>query len=231
MVLYLIKDSIMKKFLYTLAALSILISSSQSFAYVYSFSNHTQYPIFVAIKLCCAFEKIITKLVKPNRMITFAHGEDFPNIKFGYCLQSIAYVKNPIEEDIVDPATAPWQEVNTTWIKSEAYENILEFAESVGETTEGTAKLITEAVLAAETGGASAGATAAATKAKDALKKMADSTKEEGKSSKSIFPSLGLGKFGKGLAKLVAITTCRDRHWDIREYENGIIRFESKIQQ
>jgi len=228
----------MKKLLYILIALGTLMSSCPSFAYLYTFSNHTPYPIFVGIKLCCAFEKLITKVVKPNRMISFVHGEDFPSIKFGYCLQSISYIKNPSKGNMLYPTTSPWREINTTWVKNEAYDDIIEFAESLGSTAEATAKLVTEAVLAAETGGASVGASGAAKKAKDAMgkivsssKKESDSSSNEDSSSKSLFPSLGLGKFSKGLAKLVAITTCRDRHWDILEDEDGQIRFISKIQQ
>lgn len=218
--------------------LFLLMCGSQSFAYRYTFSNHTSYPMLIGIKLCCAFEDLVVKKVKPDRMATFIHGKDFPNVKFGYCLQSISYVKNPTLKNKVKPETAPWTEINTTWEKTAIYDTIIEFAETVGEGTEVAGKAAVKIAAASMTGGASAAAEGAAkgaeaaasatTKAMDVAKKIITTSETNSGSQKS---SGLLGKFSKGLAKLVSITTCRDRHWDIYENEDGTPNFVSKVQQ
>src|SRR5688572_10132938 len=85
----------------------LLFSQSALFAYRYTFSNHTPYTLFVGIKLCCAFEDLMGKVVKPNKMVTFVHGQDFPIEKFGYCLQSISFVKDPTFKNRIRPDKAP----------------------------------------------------------------------------------------------------------------------------
>ncbi len=220
----------------------VFVSHVPLHGYRYTFSNHTEHTLLVGIKLCCAFEELTIKTVKPNKMITFVHGKDFPNVKFGYCLQSISYVKNPTLKNKIKPETAPWREINTSWIKSETYNDILDFAESLGYTAESTGKLITTMVIASSTGGASIPATMASAQGASTLKDLIASTPETENPQEENPPakaapsatentSLGLAGFARGLAKLVSVTTCRDRHWDIYEDENGKIMFTSKIQQ
>lgn len=197
------------------------------YGYRYTFSNHTDIPIFVAIKLCCLFEDLIIKLVQPHKMITFVHGKDFPNIKFGYCLQSISYIENPTEEDIADPETAPWKEINFTWEKSDTYEDSLEFAEAVGSGVEEGAQAITELAMHVSTGGATVPISAVAGGAHE----VASITKPNTKPYSPKKRSFGLGRITRGLTKLIFTSTCRDRHWDIFENEDKSIIFVSKIQQ
>src|SRR5689334_15890198 len=109
-----------KNIAYMITFIPLIVASHLPLqGYRYTFSNHTEHTLLVGIKLCCAFEELIVKPVKPNKMITFVHGKDFPNIKFGYCLQSISYVKNPTLKNKIKPETAPWREIHTSWIKSE----------------------------------------------------------------------------------------------------------------
>jgi hypothetical protein len=210
-----------------------LTSASSLHAYRYTFSNHTQYPLLVGVKLCCAFENLVSKVVKPDRMITFVHGEDFPDIKFGYCLQSISYVKNPTLKNKIKPETAPWTEINTTWLKTETYNDIVDFAEALGEGAEETGKLIAKLAVTAGTASVTGGASLTA----GAVKEGISQTTKENPPTKTTAPaekksrSFSLGKISKGLAKLISITTCRDRHWDIYEDDNGKIIFMSKVQQ
>lgn len=215
--------------------LLVLASASSLHAYRYTFSNHTQYPLLVGIKLCCAFEDLVSKIVKPDRMITFVHGQDFPDIKFGYCLQSISYVKSPTLKNKLKPETAPWTEINTTWLKTESYNDIIDFAEALGEGAEETSKLIAKLAVtagtASATGGASLAAGAAAEGGSQVINATASEATETAQPTKKKSRSFGLGKISKGLAKLISITTCRDRHWDIYEDENGKIIFVSKVQQ
>src|SRR5690606_18432790 len=173
----------MKKHLSIIAFFFVMLTSqSYLFAYRYTFSNHTSYPLLIGIKLCCLFEELISKSIKPNKMVTFVHGQDFPNIKFGYCLQSISYVKNPTLKNKMKPEKAPWKEVSTAWIKTEAYDDILEFAQSLGDATEVGGKAIVKLAIAAgaagSTGGASIHAMLMTSGAKKAKKTMSDVSSE-----------------------------------------------------
>jgi hypothetical protein len=224
----------MKKYIQNIAiGLIILSSASYLHAYRYTFSNHTQYPLLVGVKLCCAFEDLVSKIVKPDRMITFVHGQDFPDIKFGYCLQSISYVKNPTLKNKIKPETAPWTEINTTWLKTETYNDIIDFAEAIGEGAEETGKLIAKLAVTAGTASATGGASLAAGAAAEGISQTTEANQptETATPTKKKSRSFELGRISKGLARLISITTCRDRHWDIYEDENGKIIFVSKVQQ
>jgi hypothetical protein len=101
-------------------------------AYPYTFFNHTDKPIALAIKFRGAKEEpLYKKLIKAKSKETFEEGNnDIPLIKGSFCLHHIYYVKEPTKEQKKNKyATAPWKEIVINWVDSDNYNLLIKSAD------------------------------------------------------------------------------------------------------
>lgn len=112
----------------TLIALLLLITATQSSAYVYTFCNHTEEQIAIAIKFREENEPLYTKLIHPHTTEALGDGNGgVPEIKEGYCLTYLYYIKAPTTaQKKHNFATAPWKDIAITWAPLDIYHPILE---------------------------------------------------------------------------------------------------------
>ena len=108
-----------------LILLLIACSVAQSInAYENSFYNNTDEPIGIAIQYTGndGSEPLYKKLIKPNSFYNFTPGNtEIPQIKWGFCLETIYYIENPTSEQKAHNfAKATWKKIPITWSESKS---------------------------------------------------------------------------------------------------------------
>src|SRR5713226_5638530 len=99
-----------------LSILFVINCTTTSHAYEFSFFNNTNTPVAIAIQYTGNDnipEPLYKQLAKPKEMITFTPGKlKIPDIKWGFCLDTISYVQNPTtEQKVHNFEKAPWRKV------------------------------------------------------------------------------------------------------------------------
>lgn len=119
----------MKNFIKT----GLLLFSVTTIPYIYpnnySFFNHTDKQIAIAIQFRGAEkEPLYPKLIKAQSKETFEEGNhDIPAIKANFCLHHIYYVKEPTALHKKDKYTnAPWKEITINWVNSKDYDQLIQ---------------------------------------------------------------------------------------------------------
>lgn len=108
----------------TLTLTLALCSALSIRAYEFSFYNNTEKPVAIAIQYTGndTNEPLYKQLVKPKSMVTFSPGEKgIPDIKWGFCLNHIYYVEDPMQEQKNNNfAKAAWRKITITWVKEKS---------------------------------------------------------------------------------------------------------------
>lgn len=211
----------LNKVLVTLLTLGI---ASQAQAYTYSFTNHTNKPIALALKYVGINEPLSARIAAPHARIQFRPGD--PDI----LARKVGFVPKQFFYSTIMPSnklftlqnlyTHPWRALNITWVPSSSYDVAIELAEAIGNTTEAAGKTAMKAGAAYATGGASA----IADEAQKALKgAKAESLKGAAEGE------YGLGTLLKSVGKAIGHSLATSRHFDIVEDEDGKLSFISLL--
>ncbi len=227
-----------------LIALTLLGTASQVNAWSYTFSNHTNKEIGVAMRYYGLGEPRYFRWVPAHQGRQFTPGKwpvpQLPSEGYidpshvGFVAKEFWYAENPTPAQKATREAAlqiPWRSIGITWISSSSYEKIIDLAEAVGKTTEGAGKLALEAGAAYATGGASVAASGAAEAAGAASKAVQGSstTADVLKSAGGNVGDLGLANLVKQATKVASESMATDRHIDIIEDEKGNISFISRL--
>jgi|GEM_PF-5773040 hypothetical protein len=211
----------------TLVVLAILGTTAQMQAYKYSFTNHTNNEISIAMRYKGIGEPRYRIHIPAHESRQFRPGDgQIPRIKIGFLPQAFWYINKPTAAHKANHKTAPWREFAITWVPTDKYQLAIDLAEAIGQTTEGAGKLALEAGGAYASGGASLAAEEAA-KAASAAKRAA--TGETLTSAGGNVGGLGLANLLKAVGKSGAHSMMRDRHIDIVEDETGKLSFISLL--
>jgi hypothetical protein len=111
-----------------LAPLLLLAIVSPTHAYIYTFPNHTEHTYAIAIQFIGEDQPLYKRLIHPHTIETFGDGEGgVPEIKEGFCLAHIYYVKEPTSpEKKRNFENAPWREIPISWVQLDTYHALLE---------------------------------------------------------------------------------------------------------
>jgi hypothetical protein len=226
-----------KQLLKALTVLAIIGATSTVQAYRYSFTNHTNKEIGVAMQFYGLGEPRYFRWIPAHQAREFAPNQPIPSQtgaelpvegrKIGFILRDLWFTENPPASAKVNREAAkllPWRAITITWIPSSSYEKALDLAEAVGHTTEGAGKLALEAGAAYASGGASVAAEAAGSAAAKAT-----GTADALQSAGSNISGLGLANLLKNVGRVASESMMRDRHIDIVEDETGKISFISLL--
>lgn len=114
----------MKKTTITSLIITASLTISYIHAYEYSFFNNTNTPIGIAIQYTGndTNEPLYKKLAKPQEMAIFTPGEfKIPDIKWGFCLNTMYYIENPTtEQKAHNFEKTTWKKIPITWTKEKS---------------------------------------------------------------------------------------------------------------
>lgn len=226
------KNRLMK----AIIAVAAFVVIPQMHAYQYSFSNHTNKKMAVAIRFKTSkwYEFCV---VQPGTMCSIAHGNryvpdmqtDFPSASAGLIpSQLFYYIPKPGEKMTTsNQQTVGWRAINITWVPTEAYDISIKLAGKFGKFGEAAGKTAAKAGAAYMTGGASD----IADEAKEAAKALS-AKNQKGKADaleKVAEGEYGLGKLLSTIGESAVRSLIGNHHFDIVEDENGKISFISLL--
>lgn len=228
-----------------LAIVAALVAVPQIQAWTYSFTNHTNKRIALALRYQTT-SNLEQRVIPPHQRRQFRPGEENPDTrhvdigsgKAGYVVDQFFYMIDPqfsnwfrANGNAFNPRNitqAPWRALSLTWVPSDKYNLAIELAEAVGNFTETAGKAAAKAGAAYATGGLSA----AADGAKDVVKKTAAKVGAKADAAKELASAdYSLGKFFAAIGKSIGYTMAKNRHIDIVEDENGNVKFLTMLSE
>jgi hypothetical protein len=206
-----------KQLLKALAAFAIIGATSHVQAYSYTFSNHTNKEIGVAMRFYGLGEPRYFRWIPSHEGRQFTpkqatrsgmeSEQPIEGRKIGFIAKTWWYVINPSPANKSDrevAKTLPWREFQITWMPTDAYKVSLKLYEAVTAATVKAAELAIDAAIAIGTEGASVPVQAALKAAK------------EGAASDALTNLI------RTVGEAAGRSMMTDRHIDIIEDKNGI---------
>lgn len=222
----------MKNYVYkALAILAIVGATGKMQAWSYTFTNHTNKEIGVAMRYYGLGEPRYFRFIPSKASRQFTPGqptvpgsagaeEGIVPAKVGFVAKTFWYVDmsdpklSALKKDRELAKTLPWAEIHITWMSTDAYKLALALYESSVKVGGAALASGAQVAIAAATSGASAPVQAAAAAVQAGVKGAAASG--------------SLSKLITAVGEMASRSMITDRHIDIIE-DNGEIKFISKL--